>query len=115
MLAVGHPLSELRVSSDGRRERSSPKVGGEYPAVTSSLKMEHSAKKARTSAAPSAASTGSYVDVDETHAVHLARHLADLYERSRFTDLRVRRRTTDCHAPKGPAIVPLDRTHLLQD
>jgi hypothetical protein len=76
--------------------------------------MEHSAKKARTSAAPSAASTGSYVDIDETHAVHLARHLADLYERSRFTDLRVRRRTTDCHAPNGPAIVPLDRTHLLQ-
>jgi hypothetical protein len=52
--------------------------------------MEHSAKKARTSAAPSAASTGSYVNIDETHAVHLARHLADLYERSRFTDLRVR-------------------------
>ncbi len=56
--------------------------------------MEHSAKKARTSAAPSAASTGSYVNIDETHAVHLARHLADLYERSRFTDLRVRHRTT---------------------
>ena len=54
--------------------------------------MEHSSKKARTSAAPSAASTGSYVNIDEMHAVHLARHLADLYERSRFTDLRVRRR-----------------------
>ena len=52
--------------------------------------MEHSAKKARTSAAPSAASTGSYVNVDETHAAHLARHLADLYDRGRFTDLRVR-------------------------
>ena len=56
--------------------------------------MEHSAKKARTSAAPSAVSTGSYVSIDEMHAVHLARHLADLYERSRFTDLRVRHRTT---------------------
>ena len=76
--------------------------------------MEHSAKKARTSAAPSAASPGSYVNIDETHAVHLARHLADLYERSRFTDLRVRRRAIDCHAPNGPAIVPLDPTHLLQ-
>ena len=59
-------------------------------ALPSLTLMEHSAKKARTSAASSAASTGSYVDVDETHAVHLARHLADLYERSRFTDLRVR-------------------------
>jgi hypothetical protein len=48
----------------------------------------------RTSAASSAASTESYVNMDETHAVHLARHLADLYERSRFTDLRMRRRTT---------------------
>jgi hypothetical protein len=48
----------------------------------------------RTSAAPSAASTGSYVNIDETHAVHLARHLADLYERGRFTDLRVRHLTT---------------------
>ena len=57
------------------------------------LYMEHSAKKARTIAAPSAASTGSYVNIDETHAVNLARHLADLYERSRFTDLRVRHRT----------------------
>ncbi len=76
--------------------------------------MEHSAKKARTSAAPSAASTGSYVNIDETHAVHLARHLADLYERSRFTDLRVRRRTTELPCPSGPAIVPLDPTHLLQ-
>ena len=63
--------------------------------------MEHSAKKARTSAAPSA-STGSYANIDETHAVHLARHLADLYERSRFTDLRVRRRTTDCLARADP-------------
>ena len=77
--------------------------------------MEHSAKKARTSAAPSAASTGSYANIDETHAVHLARHLADLYERSRFTDLRVRHRTTDCLCPNGPAIVPLDPAHLLHD
>ena len=57
-------------------------------------KMEHSTKKARTSAVFSAASTGSYVNIDETHAVHLARHFADLYERGRFTDLRVRHRTT---------------------
>ncbi len=64
--------------------------------------MEHSAKKARTSAAPSAASTGSYVNIDETHAVHLARHLADLYERSRFTDLRVRRRAIKCLARMDP-------------
>ncbi len=64
--------------------------------------MEHTAKKARTSAAPSAVSIGSYVDVDEMHAVHLARHLADLYERSRFTDLRVRRRTIDCLARADP-------------
>jgi hypothetical protein len=28
--------------------------------------------------------------VDETHAMHLARHLAGLYKRGRFTDLRVR-------------------------
>jgi hypothetical protein len=64
--------------------------------------MQHSAKKARTSAASSAVSTGSYVDIDETHAVHLARHLTDLYERSRFTDLRVRPRTTDCLARTDP-------------
>ncbi len=59
--------------------------------------MEHSAKRARASAAAAAASTGSYVSIDETHAVHLARHLADLYERSRFTDLRVRHLTTALH------------------
>jgi hypothetical protein len=53
---------------------------------------KQSAKKARTSAAPSAASTGSYVSIDETHAVHLARHLADLYKCGRFTDLQVRHR-----------------------
>jgi hypothetical protein len=46
------------------------------------------------SQASSAASTESYVNIDEMHAVHLARHLADLYERRRFTDLRVRHRTT---------------------
>jgi hypothetical protein len=30
------------------------------------------------------------IAVDETHAVHLARHLADLYKRCRFTDMSVR-------------------------
>jgi hypothetical protein len=27
--------------------------------------------------------------IDETHAVQLARHLAELYKRRRFTDLKV--------------------------
>jgi hypothetical protein len=53
--------------------------------------MAPSAKKARTSAAPTAASTGSHSNIDATHAVHLARHLADLYKCGRFTDLQVRR------------------------
>ena len=30
------------------------------------------------------------IAVDETHAVQLARHLAELYKRRRFTDLKVR-------------------------
>ncbi len=67
------------------------------------MNMEHSAKQARTSAASSAASTGSYVNIDETHAVQLARHLADLYERSRFTDLRVRA-PNDCLARTDPRL-----------
>ena len=85
-------------------------VVGEYRRVStrreaSLPKMEHSAKKARTSAAPSAASTGSYVNIDDTHAVHLARHLADLYERSRFTDLRVRHKMlSDCLARTDPRL-----------
>ena len=29
------------------------------------------------------------IGVDETHAVQLARHLAELYKRRRFTDLKV--------------------------
>jgi len=54
--------------------------------------MAPSAKKARTSAAPTPASTGSHSKVDATHPVHLAHHLADLYKRGRFTDLQVRHR-----------------------
>jgi hypothetical protein len=54
--------------------------------------MAPSAKKARTSAAPTAASTGSHSNIDATHAEHLARHLADLYKCGRFTDLQVRHR-----------------------
>jgi hypothetical protein len=54
--------------------------------------MAPSAKKARTSAAPTAASTGSHSKIDATHAVHLAHHLADLYKCGRFTDLQVRHR-----------------------
>ena len=30
------------------------------------------------------------IGIDETHAVQLARHLAELYKRRRFTDLTVR-------------------------
>ena len=30
--------------------------------------------------------------IDETHAVQLARHLAELYKRRRFTDLKVHNR-----------------------
>jgi hypothetical protein len=55
--------------------------------------MAPSAKKARTSAAPTAASTGSHSKIDATRAVHLARHLADLYKRGRCTDLQVRHRS----------------------
>jgi hypothetical protein len=29
------------------------------------------------------------INIDETHAVQLARHLAELYKRRRFTDLKV--------------------------
>jgi hypothetical protein len=29
------------------------------------------------------------IGIDETHAVQLARHLAELYKRRRFTDLKV--------------------------
>ena len=31
----------------------------------------------------------SWIGIDETHAVQLARHLAELYKRRRFTDLKV--------------------------
>jgi hypothetical protein len=47
-------------------------------------------KKARTSAASSAKCAGSSDNIDQTHAVHLARHLSDLYKCGRFTDLKVR-------------------------
>jgi hypothetical protein len=57
-----------------------------------SNEMAPSAKKARTSAAPTATSTGSHSKIDATHAEHLARHLADLYKCGRFTDLQVRHR-----------------------
>ena len=40
------------------------------------------------SSAMAAAPTTS-INIDETHAVQLVRHLAELYKRRRFTDLKV--------------------------
>jgi hypothetical protein len=54
-------------------------------------RTEHgSAKRSRqepSSATADAPTTSSRID--ETHAVQLARHLAELYKRRRFTDLKV--------------------------
>ena len=76
--------------------------------------MAPSAKKSRTSEAPTAASTGSHSKIDATtHAEHLAHHLADLYKRGRFTDLQVRHRDSTAFR-EGPAIFRLDAVRPLK-
>ena len=50
------------------------------------------APRKRSRQEPSSATTeapATTIAIDETHAVHLARHLAELYKRRRFTDLKV--------------------------
>ena len=55
--------------------------------------MAHMAQCKRSRQEPSAATAEAPTTsnrIDETHAVQLARHLAELYKRRRFTDLKVR-------------------------
>ena len=50
------------------------------------------APRKRSRQEPSSATTDApttRIGIDETHAVQLARHLAELYKRRRFTDLKV--------------------------
>jgi hypothetical protein len=50
------------------------------------------APRKRSRQAPSSATAEApttRIEIDETHAVQLARHLAELYKRRRFTDLKV--------------------------
>ncbi len=50
------------------------------------------APRKRSRQEPSSATADAHTtinSIDETHAVQLARHLAELYERRRFTDLKV--------------------------
>ena len=45
---------------------------------------------------PSSATAEARTTIDETHAVRLSRHLADLHKRRLFTDLKVRCQHPPC-------------------
>ena len=103
------PVGSVRLAFSGDAQEFEFRHGGEFQnsatlstfghfdSVTGPLEKTNFLKKNKgkarrsrqeTSSATSAAPTTTIV-IDETHAAQLARHLAELYKRRRFTDLKV--------------------------